>query len=286
LLARGIRGRVALEPASAMPHPTSTVPPPEESTAARTYVLLGGSGGIGAATARRLAAPGVCLALGARDEGRLATLASELAASGARVHTGVLDATLPADVDRFVQEAAAAFDRIDGIANFVGSILIKPAHTTTDAELETTLRLNLWSAFGAVKAAAKVMRANGGSVVLMSTGAARSGLANHEAIAAAKAGVEGLAVTAAATYATNGIRVNAVAPGLVNTGMAAAITGNEMALKASIAMHALGRIGEPEDVAPMVAWLLGAESSWVTGQVFGIDGGLASVRPRVKMDGK
>jgi NAD(P)-dependent dehydrogenase (short-subunit alcohol dehydrogenase family) len=110
--------------------------------------------------------------------------------------------------------------------------------------------------------------------------AARIGLANHEAIAAAKAGVIGLTLSAASTYAPRGVRVNCVAPGLVRTPMTARLTQNEGALKASTAMHALGRIGEPADVAAAIAWLIGPESSWVTGQVLGIDGGLGSVRPR------
>jgi NAD(P)-dependent dehydrogenase (short-subunit alcohol dehydrogenase family) len=105
-------------------------------------------------------------------------------------------------------------------------------------------------------------------------------LANHEAIAAAKAGVIGLTLSAAATYAARGIRVNCVAPGLVRTPMTARLTSNEATLKASTAMHPLGRIGEPSNIASAIQWLLDAEQSWVTGQVLGLDGGLASVRPR------
>ena len=124
------------------------------------------------------------------------------------------------------------------------------------------------------------MTATGGSVVLVSSAAARVGLVNHEAIAAAKAGVIGLTLSAAATYAPRGIRVNCVAPGLVRTPMTARLTANEASLKASTAMHALGRVGDPADVAGAIDWLLGPDSGWVTGQVLGIDGGLATVRPR------
>jgi len=131
-----------------------------------------------------------------------------------------------------------------------------------------------------VRAAAKTMRSSGGSIVLMSSCAATTGLVNHEAIAAAKAAVEGLTRSAAATYAANNLRINAVAPGLVDTPMSKRITSNETALKASTAMHPLGRIGQPDEVAATIEWLLNGDADWITGQVIGVDGGLARVRPR------
>ena len=116
--------------------------------------------------------------------------------------------------------------------------------------------------------------------MLCASAAARVGLANHEAIAAAKAGVIGLTLAAAATYGPRNIKVNCAAPGLVDTRLTARITSNESAVKASTAMHALGRIGRPEDVASGIAWLLDPENNWVTGQILGIDGGLGTVRSR------
>ncbi len=103
---------------------------------------------------------------------------------------------------------------------------------------------------------------------------------NHEAIGAAKAGIIGLALSAAATYGPQNIRVNIIAPGLVRTPLTATLLRNDSMLKTSSAMHALGRIGEPDDVAAAIEWLLDPHQSWVTGQVLGIDGGLATVRPR------
>jgi short-subunit dehydrogenase len=124
------------------------------------------------------------------------------------------------------------------------------------------------------------MATSGGSIVLVSSAAARIGLANHEAIAAAKAGVIGLTLSAAASYASKGIRINCVAPGLVRTPMTERLTSNEATLKASTAMHALGRIGEASDVAAAIEWFIRPEQNWVTGQVLGIDGGLGSLRSR------
>jgi NAD(P)-dependent dehydrogenase (short-subunit alcohol dehydrogenase family) len=190
-----------------------------------------------------------------------------------------LDATKTSEVEAAAARAVESTGRLDGIANCVGSLLLKPAHLTSDEEWEETLAKNLTSAFAAVRSAGRTMT-DGGSVVLVSSAAARLGLASHEAIAAAKAGVIGLAQSAAATYAARGIRVNAIAPGLVRTPLTARITGSETALKASTALHALGRVGEPEEVAGAIDWILDPAQSWITGQVIGVDGGLSTVRAR------
>jgi NAD(P)-dependent dehydrogenase (short-subunit alcohol dehydrogenase family) len=237
-------------------------------------LILGASGGIGSALARRLASGGTRLVLAGRDPARLESVAAETGGT-----TFVLDATKPAEVEAAVAKAVELHGRLDGLANCVGSILLKPAHLTSEEEWDSVVTTNLKSAYSAVRAAARSMTA-GGSVVLVSSAAARLGLANHEAIAAAKAGVVGLTLSAAASYAPKGLRVNAVAPGLVRTAMTSRITANEAALKASTAMHALGRVGEPEDVASAIAWLLDHAQSWVTGQVIGVDGGLGTLRSR------
>ena len=240
----------------------------------RCYLILGASGGIGSALARRLVAGGAQVALGGRDAGRLAPLSRE---TGGLVIT--LDATRPSEVEAAASRAAEDLGHLDGIANCVGSLLLKPAHLTSDEEWASTLAINLTTSFGAIRAAARSL-GRGGSVVLVASAAARLGLANHEAIAAAKAGVIGLTLSAAATYAPRGVRVNALAPGLVRTPLTARITGSETALKASTALHALGRVGEADEVAAAMAWLLDPDQSWITGQVLGVDGGLASVRSR------
>lgn len=241
----------------------------------RSYVILGAGGGIGSATARRLAKNGAGLVLAGRSPEPLEELAAET--RGIAVQLDATDTTAVASaVDRAVDE----FGRIDGIANCVGSLLLKPAHITSDEEWDETIATNLRSAFATVRAGARAMRKEGGSIVLVSSAAAQHGLANHEAIAAAKGGISGLTLAAAASYATDGIRVNAVAPGLVKTPLTERLTANEKAEEASLAMHALGRLGEPEDVAAAIVFLLDPANSWITGQVIGVDGGLGSVRPK------
>jgi len=239
------------------------------------YVVLGATGGIGSALCRRLVGAGARLTIAAHDCKRVRALGTELG-----VHALSIDATCSTHVERCFAEAMSQHGRIDGVANCVGSFLLKPAHLTTDDEWSAALATNLTSAFLTVRAAVREMTRTGGAVVLLSSAAARLGIANHEAIAAAKAGVIGLMLSAAASYAKRRIRVNAVAPGLVRTALTEALTGDETTLQASAALHPLGRIGEPDEVASAIAWLLDPAQAWVTGQVLGIDGGLATVRSR------
>ena len=241
----------------------------------RTYLLFGASGGIGSSLARRLAAQGAQVVLAARESDRLRQLAVELDAVAYP-----LDATRFEQVDACLQRAVELYGRVDGVANCVGSLLLKPAHNTSEAEWHDTVAANLTTAFAVVRASAKAMFKAGGSIVLVSSAAASVGLSNHEAIAAAKAGVIGLTLSAAATYAPRGIRVNCVAPGLVETPLTAKLTANEASLKASTAMHALGRIGNPAEVAAAIEWLLDPQQSWVTAQTLGVDGGLSNLRTR------
>ena len=245
------------------------------------FLIVGASGGIGAALCRRLAAGGARLAVAARRREPLDALASELDGLGAaEVMVADLDAREGDKVKELVAAVRERFGRLDGAAHLVGSILLKPAHLTTDREWAETLDVNLTSAFHLLRHAARAMFKTGGSIVLVSTAAARVGLPNHEAIAAAKAGVQGLALSAAASYAPRNVRVNCVAPGLVDTPLAERITGSERALETSRAMHPLGRIGRPEEVASAIAWLLDPENSWTTGQILGLDGGLADLKLR------
>ncbi len=259
-----------------MPEPVDD----DDGRSAPVAVVLGGGGGIGAEVARRLAGSGWLVTVAGRTRERLNPVVD---AFPERITASVVDATDCAAVEELLVATKKVHGRIDGVANCVGSILLKPAHLTSHEEFDETIRINLGSAFATVRAAARVMiegQSAGGSVVLCSTAAALGGFANHEAIAAAKAGVVGLMQAAAATYAPRNLRFNAVAPGLTRTPLAARLTDNATSLKASEAMHALGRIGDPAHIASAIAWLLDPANDWTTGQVFAVDGGLSTLRPR------
>lgn len=229
------------------------------------FLVIAASSGIGQATVSLLKEAGHSVFTTARDDRKINPDA-------------VLDATDFEAVDEIFKQAG----EIDGVVNCSGSLLLKSAHLTTKEQYQSVIDASLTTAFATVRAAGKNMT-KGGSVVLVSSAAAMEGLSNHEAIAAAKAGILGLTLSAAATYAFQNLRINAVAPGLTETPLTAGLTGNETSRKFSEAMHALGRLGKPDDVARAIVFLLDPANSWITGQVLAVDGGLSRVRPKMKM---
>jgi len=237
------------------------------------FLVFGASGGIGSHVCRLLAADGARVMLAGRNLEKLEALSNEL-----DMPTAQLDATDLEQVENAFQEASEQFGGLSGAVNLCGTVLIKPAHLTSPQEWQETIAQNLTTSFNTVRTAAATMKQYGGSVVLMTSSAARVGLPNHEAIAAAKGGVIGLTLSAAASYAHKNIRINAVSPGLVKTPLTERIWNNERAAEASRQFHALGRLGEPEEVARAVHFLLNPANDWISGQVFAIDGGLGTLR--------
>lgn len=237
--------------------------------------ILGATGTIGSVLARRLVREGQPVLLVGRNEEKLSALGQELAQPFVTV-----DLTCSQQLEQALEAAADVQGGLHGLVNCIGSLLLKPAHATTDEDFRRVIETNLFSAFATILAASRLLRERGGTIVLFASAAAEIGIANHEAIAAAKAGVIGLARSAAATYAPHNIRVNVVSPGLIRTELTRRIWESPASATASAQMHALGRLGEPEQVASLVAWLLDVENNWITGQVIGIDGGLGHVLPR------
>lgn len=253
----------------------------DSSTETPQTVLIGGiTGGIGKALAEHLNRQGIPVAGFARNQDRLDELSETL--PDAKLYQA--EATDSEAVDHVFESAHTDVGPLGGYAHCIGSIVLKSAHQLSDDDWAETLRLNLDSAFYALRAGIKRMqKQQRGSMVFVSTGAARAGVPAHEAIAAAKAGLEGLVRSAAASYASRGLRFNAVAPGMVETPLAAPILGSETGRKFSAAMHPLGRIGQPAEIASLMAWLLSDHAAWVSGETYSIDGGLAHLRQRARV---
>ena len=243
-------------------------------------IIAGISGGIGSALAHKLHKKGFRIAGYARSEDKM-----RQALEG--IPDPILieaDATDSAAVNQAFTEILEVTGRVDTFINCVGSITLKSAHMLSDEEWHKSIQLNLNTAFFGLRAAVKPMqKAGSGSIILISTVAACTGLPAHEAVSAAKAGLHGLAQSAAASYASRGVRVNVVAPGMTETAMAKPILSSEQARKISQSMHPLGRIGQPDEVAALIAHLASDESTWITGQIFSIDGGLSTIHPRPKV---
>lgn len=237
-------------------------------------VIIGASGGIGSALTESLSQSGWSLVLAGRDQRKIELSAHELGSCVQGIES--IEASDFEQVDLLIKN----YPGTTALVNLAGSILLKPAQSTSAQEFQETISQNLTSAFSCVRAAGKHMRMDGGSVVLMSSCAAQVGLSNHEAISAAKAGVEGLVRSAAASYAGNNLRFNAVAPGLVDTPLASGILSSEPSRKASESMHPLKRIGQPRDIARVIQMIIEPEGAWITGQVFGVDGGLSRVKSK------
>lgn len=239
-------------------------------------LIYGGTGGIGSATARALRARGHALHLVARDENRLAALADELG----ETTTSAGDVTDPALFPRATQAAGEA---LAGLVYAVGTINLKPLARFAPNEVLDDFRINALGALLAVQAAAPALKRGGGEagagVVLFSTVAVAQGFAAHASVAMAKGAVEGLARTLAAELAPQ-VRVNAVAPSLTRTPLAAALTANEAVAKGIAGLHALQRLGTPEDVGALAAFLVSGEAGWITGQTVGVDGGRARLRTK------
>jgi len=238
----------------------------EPGGALAPVLIVGATGGVGQALARRLHAAGHPLHLVARRPEPLAALAQELGCPF--TVADVLDAAAMA---RAVTEAGPA---LKGLVVAVGSIVLKPFKRTTTQDFLDAFLLNVAAPADLMRLAEPALKAGSGSVVVFSSVAAGTGFANHAAIGAAKAALEGLVHSLAAEWAP-AIRINAVAPSLTQTPLAQMLTSNPATATAIAAQHPLGRLGLPEDIAQAAEFCL--TNTWMTGQVVRVDGGRSVV---------
>jgi NAD(P)-dependent dehydrogenase (short-subunit alcohol dehydrogenase family) len=170
-------------------------------------------------------------------------------------------------------------ERLDGLVYCPGSIRLRPFARLIEDDFLADFKLN---ALGAVKVVqnclpALKMAESGASIVLFSTVAVKTGMPFHASVGAAKGAIEGLTRSLAAELAPH-IRVNALAPSLTDTPLSGVLLADDTKRKAAADRHPLRRIGTPEDIAAAVLFLLGKSSSWITGQVVRVDGGMGSTR--------
>lgn len=236
-------------------------------------IIVGGSGGVGSALARRLAAAGRSLHLIGRDKAKLSAIAAETGASLAVADVG--------DRGALADAITAAGGVAAGLVYAVGSITLKPLARLSDDEVERDFRLNALGAFRSVQLALPALKANpeASSVLLFSSIAVSQGFTSHASIGMAKGAVEGLTLSLAAELAPK-LRVNCIAPSLTQTPLAAGLTANAQVASAIAALHPLQRLGEAHDIAALAAFLLGPDSGWITGQIIGVDGGRSTLRTK------
>ncbi len=235
------------------------------------FIIAGATGVVGSAISKELAKENEVHLIG-RDEEKLSALSKEIDAQ-----YSVIDLTNTVEQREF-SKIIPDDKEIKGLVNCIGSILIKPLHGTKTEEFEEVLRVNLFSSYYLLSSFARRMK--NGSAIFFSSVAGTKGLSNHEAIAAAKAGLEGMARSAAASYAKDNLRVNVIAPGLMDTNMSQRLLATEQARELSKSMYPIQKIGDFNDILPVVKWLLSEDSKWVTGQTIHVDGGLSTVKPR------
>lgn len=245
--------------------------------AGKMALITGGSGGIGSASARSLLTDGASVTLMGRREDALQAIRSNLqdyCKGNATVEIFAGDAQQTKDVRAAIELARAANGSLDICIATVGGGAIRPLLLHDADSFRQELELNILSAFLVVRYAAPVMNeTGGGSIVCISSDAAKLAFPWLPAYTTAKSGLEGFVRATAEELSRFNIRVNAVRPGLTRTEATSALFDNPDIYKAFAEEKPLGRLGEPEDIAAGVRYLAGPESSWVTGQSFAIEGG-------------
>ena len=235
----------------------------------KKYIILGATGAIGSSLATQLNKDQIDCHLVGRNEDELKKIADEL-----NYTYSVCDVLKLGFVDELKKDLEEV--EVLGIAYCIGSIDIKPFQLTKANDFISSYVLNLVAVTDVIRAFQEKLKNNKGSIVLFSTVAAKKGFANHSIISSAKAAIEGLTVALAAELAPH-IRVNCIAPSLTKSKIASAVLKNQTIEESIAKMHPLKRIGEGADSANLANFLLTTNSSWITGQIIGVDGGRSNI---------
>jgi NAD(P)-dependent dehydrogenase (short-subunit alcohol dehydrogenase family) len=243
----------------------------------KTVLITGGGSGMGLATASRLVAAGAQVVLAGRDSERLAAAVKELDADD-RVLAVPTDVSSTGDLDRLVAATGERFGELHGVFANAGIAVFGRGSDVTEADFDRIVGTNLKGVFFTVQKALPLL-ADGGSIVLNGSWLTHRGMAFTSVYGATKAAVIHLARSLAADLAPRGIRVNTISPGYVMTEMFTSISSTEEEWEAARRQVALGRLGQPDDIAAAALFLLSAQSSYVTGQELLVDGGLINSIP-------
>ncbi len=235
----------------------------------KKILVFGGSGSIGKALSIKLKENNYNPIILSRNESELKSISTEI-----KCDYRVCDVL---NKDRIKEIAEEFKDQIFGVAYCVGSINLKPLKITKDEDFIDSFKINTLGAINVIKLNQESLSKNNGSILLYSTIAVKQGFTNHTVVSTAKGAIEGLTLSLAAEFAPK-IRVNCIAPSLTDAKMTQKIISNETIKKAIENMHPLPKIGSGHDFSDIGSFLLSDKNSWITGQIFHIDGGRSTLR--------